>query len=97
MPDMKSMSASLYGSRPSPGGVTCRPDEGALAQPAPKAATNRNAAVAGRETLLIHPPGEASYAIRPQVGTLKCGGQETSCVRPRSAILSPQKGRGASA
>src|SRR5881628_974824 len=69
MPDMKSTSASLYGSRPRPGGVACRPDDGALAQPAASAATNRTAEIAGRETVLIHPPGDASYAIRPQVGT----------------------------
>jgi hypothetical protein len=35
---MKSTSASLYGRRPSPGGVGCRLAAGALAQPLPKAA-----------------------------------------------------------
>src|SRR5947207_10320899 len=77
MPDMKSTSASLYGSRPSPGGVACRPDEGVLAQPNPNAATNRNAAIASRETVLIRAPNNGSYAIRPRGGTLHAGWNPT--------------------
>jgi hypothetical protein len=50
---MKSTSASLYGSRPSPAGVAFRPDDRALAQPAPSAATNRSAEIAGREMVFM--------------------------------------------
>src|SRR5260221_9450390 len=63
MPDMNATSASLYGSRPSPLGVACRPDRGALAHPAASAATDRHAATADRETVLMRPPADASYAI----------------------------------
>src|SRR6266540_837518 len=62
MPDMKSTSASLYGSRPSPAGVACRRSGGALAQPAPSAATNRAVAIAGGEAILIRVV--ATYRMR---------------------------------
>jgi hypothetical protein len=64
MPDMNSTSASLYGSRPSPGGVACSPEGGALAQLAPKTVTTRNVVIAGRDRVLIPSPTKAWYAIR---------------------------------
>src|SRR4051812_3535239 len=45
---MNSTSASLYGSRPSPAGVACRPADGRLAQPLPAAAASTHQTIAER-------------------------------------------------
>src|SRR5439155_22205181 len=53
MPDMNSTSASLYGSRPRPGGVGWRPEDGARAHPLPNAAAASHVASARREIVAI--------------------------------------------
>src|SRR5207249_1488701 len=53
MPDMNSTSASLYGSRPRPGGVAWRPEDGARAHPLPNAAAASHVASARREIVAI--------------------------------------------
>src|SRR6476619_257816 len=83
MPDMNSTSASLYGSCPSPGGVWCRWDEGALAQPLPAAAANRHAASASRQLVCM-----ATYGIR--FGS----GLELKSVLPVLWGISAKKGGG---
>src|SRR5436190_23757089 len=49
MPAMKSTSASVYGNRPSPGGVAWRPCAGAPAHAAVAAASSRNATRLARD------------------------------------------------
>src|SRR5712691_3209491 len=53
MPDMKSTSASVYGSRPSPGGVAWRPRAGAPAHAAVATARSRYATFVARDGILF--------------------------------------------
>src|SRR4051794_13051262 len=66
MPDMKSTSASVYGSRPSPGGVAWRPRAGAPAHAAAAAATIRNTTIVWRDSLLIRSVRQIVTQIHPE-------------------------------
>src|SRR5213083_460553 len=64
MPDMKSTSASVYGSRPSPGGVAWRPRAGAPAHAAVATARSRDTRWVARDRMLF-PSARDSLTLTP--------------------------------